>query len=185
MVLYNEPHINEMGKEMKLQLDTKAMEALFPEGSEARVELQRAVIANFAKRVKIDHIDMQIRQEIVRETLGLTNPSELAVRMNHALKAEFDNLNSWGARTSLKDNSGIATAMRDYVSRLQSQLMCDLRKEHETMMKATIDFRVGTLVEQAKEELAKVEKELESRVRANISRQMNDIIKQELKKALS
>lgn len=185
MVLYNEPHINEMRKEMKLQLDTKAMDALFPEGSEARVELQRAVIANFAKRVKDDHINHLVRQEIVRETNGLTNPSELAILMNKALRVEFDNLNSWGARTSLKDNSDIATALRDYVSRLQSQLMCDLRKEHETMLKATIDFRVGAMVGHAKEELAKVENELETRIRSNVSRQMDTIIKQELKKALS
>lgn len=33
-----------------VKLDTKAMEALFPEGSEARVELQQAVIQNFADR---------------------------------------------------------------------------------------------------------------------------------------
>ncbi|MGL5308206.1 MAG: hypothetical protein ACRC9Y_19130, partial [Aeromonas veronii] len=75
---------------MKLQLDTKAMEALFPEGSEARVELQRAVIANFAKRVKDEHIDGLVKQEVYKETQGIAEPRELARLMNEALKREFD-----------------------------------------------------------------------------------------------
>ena len=40
---------------MKIQLDTKALESLFPEGSEARIELQNAVIANFAKKMQEKH----------------------------------------------------------------------------------------------------------------------------------
>lgn len=35
---------------MKIQLDSSALAALFPEGSEARVELQRAVVAEFLRR---------------------------------------------------------------------------------------------------------------------------------------
>ena len=36
---------------MKVQLDTKAMNALFPEGSEGRVQLQQAVIQNYAQSI--------------------------------------------------------------------------------------------------------------------------------------
>ena len=50
---------------MKIQLDTNAMNALFPEGSEARVELQAAVIANFATRIRDNQIE-----RIVRECTG-------------------------------------------------------------------------------------------------------------------
>ena len=170
---------------MKFQLDTKAMEALFPEGSEARVELQRAVIANFAKRIKDQHVSDLVRQEVYKETHGIAEPRELARLMNEALKREFDKIGQWGAHTNLNEHSDIAQAMRSYVGRLQYELMADLRKEHETLMKSTLESRVSALVEQAQEELAKVETELTTRVRANISRQMNDIIKQELKKALS
>ena len=35
---------------MKIQLDSSALAALFPEGSDARIELQRCVIAEFTRR---------------------------------------------------------------------------------------------------------------------------------------
>lgn len=45
---------------MRIQLDTQAMEALFPEGSEARVELQQAVLQNIIDRnflkMPVDHV---------------------------------------------------------------------------------------------------------------------------------
>lgn len=45
---------------MRIQLDTQAMEALFPEGSEARVELQQAVLQNIIDRnflkMPVEHV---------------------------------------------------------------------------------------------------------------------------------
>lgn len=170
---------------MKFQLDTKAMEALFPEGSEARVELQTAVIANFAKRIKNDHISNLVKQEVIRETNGIADPRELGHLMNQALKAEFDNINRWGATVNLKTDSGIGQAMRSYVNTLQYEMIRNLRNEFQVVLKEGIEARAAGLIAQAKDELNKVEGELETRIRSNISRQMDDIIKQELKKALS
>lgn len=45
---------------MKLQLDTNAMLHLFPEGSEARLDLQSAVIANLTKRIFNAELEKQI-----------------------------------------------------------------------------------------------------------------------------
>lgn len=58
---------------MRLQLDSKALEALFPEGSEARVHLQSAVIQSFANRYikcvadeELKKLDSKIREEVQR-----------------------------------------------------------------------------------------------------------------------
>lgn len=45
---------------MKIQLDTKALNALFPEGSEARVELQQAVIQNFMQKAYSHKLEQEI-----------------------------------------------------------------------------------------------------------------------------
>lgn len=49
---------------MKIQLDTKAMESLFPEGSQARVDLQTAVIANFTKKFKYKKLEEITNQQL-------------------------------------------------------------------------------------------------------------------------
>lgn len=68
---------------MEIRLDTKALAALFPEGTEARVHLQNAVVAEFIRRhIKpslvekdvIDHIDIAERNAVneVLNKLGAT-----------------------------------------------------------------------------------------------------------------
>lgn len=57
----------------EIKLDTAAMNALFPEGSTARVNLQQAVIQNFAERfVKGTLSDESLEQvkEIIRESVS-------------------------------------------------------------------------------------------------------------------
>jgi sugar phosphate isomerase/epimerase len=56
---------------MKIQLDSAALAALFPEGSETRVQLQNAVIAEFTRRhLKLHAEDTQKRIDSeVRKTI--------------------------------------------------------------------------------------------------------------------
>lgn len=49
---------------MKLQLDSQALEKLFPEGTEARVELQQAVIQNIINRRFIKESNEQIKKSV-------------------------------------------------------------------------------------------------------------------------
>ena len=82
---------------MKIQLDTGAMNALFPEGSEARVQLQNAVIANFAR----NNLDKYISQEM-KKTVEQVARAEMAKKrpdiLNYAAKEALDEYfkNHWG-----------------------------------------------------------------------------------------
>ena len=53
---------------IQLRLDTPALNALFPEGSDARVELQHAVIQNFVQRaLKPAVVSQEVRDLITKE----------------------------------------------------------------------------------------------------------------------
>lgn len=47
-----------------LKIDTQALRELFPEGSEVRLDLQRAVLANFTREVTGRALTSELRQEI-------------------------------------------------------------------------------------------------------------------------
>lgn len=51
-----------MSQQIKIQLNTDAVNALFPEGSEARLDLQNAVIANFVKRNADTFANLELSQ---------------------------------------------------------------------------------------------------------------------------
>lgn len=58
---------------VELKLDTAAVNALFPEGTQARVDLQQAVINNITKNLLSKHIDQDIKDKVVEaaKELGL------------------------------------------------------------------------------------------------------------------
>lgn len=68
---------------MKIQLDTKALQTLFPEGSEARIDLQRAVVANMLRKSFRGDLSLALRDEIDRTAL------ELRAEMKTLIQAEL------------------------------------------------------------------------------------------------
>jgi hypothetical protein len=89
---------------MKLSLDTAALEALFPPGSEARVELSRAVVANLLSRLATKDlrvmsddlrgiVKQQIKDDMAREGLvsRFTGTVQLSDQARSAIKDEVSN----------------------------------------------------------------------------------------------
>ncbi|WDS61614.1 hypothetical protein [Cronobacter phage vB_Cdu_VP8] len=60
---------------MKLQLDSSALEALFPEGTEARLDLQQAVLQNIVDRNFIKMSDKKIDEAIKQAVTELELPN--------------------------------------------------------------------------------------------------------------
>ena len=59
---------------MVIQLDSSALNALFPEGSEARLNLTTAVVNNFVTRLgvaKLSQVDAQVKAELLLSALAV------------------------------------------------------------------------------------------------------------------
>lgn len=80
---------------MKIQLDTKALESLFPEGSEARIELQNAVIKNFVNKAQFKNLDLMVYDAI--HNCDYEFKKFIRENLNKQLNERFaiDTANSW------------------------------------------------------------------------------------------
>lgn len=77
---------------MSIKLDAAALAALFPEGTEARVELQRAVLAEFCRQ----HIKASWIKENIEDELR-----QLRTRIRAEVLETIQVKNSWGEFTKL------------------------------------------------------------------------------------
>lgn len=115
-----------------LKLDTGAMQALFPEGSEARVELQRAVVANF------------ISQHIKPSLIGAQVESMVKAAKEAAVKEALVDLGvttSWGGGTQLSDS---------FKAKLKEQASDSLRANIGTAVEQATTAVIATLGERIK-----------------------------------
>ncbi|APU02496.1 hypothetical protein [Aeromonas phage SW69-9] len=176
---------------MKIQLDTKALEALFPEGSEARVELQNAVIANFAKKMQEKHLEGVTREQIqkaVRDA-GVSMDSYSIVR--DMLNKTITN-NGWDASNAqLKDTSSLAHAVRNYARQQDLKLMQGMEAWANEMVSKELGKReeagkhfVERYVQEAERQIQKAKEqafsEIESRLVAACKQNMPEIIRREM-----
>lgn len=176
---------------MKIQLDTKALESLFPEGSEARVELQNAAIANFAKKMQEKHLEDVTRDQIrtaVQEA-GVSMDSYSIVR--DMLNKTITN-NGWDASSAqLKTNSSLARAIHNYAIQQDLKLMKGMEVWANEMVSAELGKReeagkrfVEHYIQEAERRIQKAKEqafmEIESRIVAACKQNMPAIIRREM-----
>jgi hypothetical protein len=138
-----------------LKLDTAAMEALFPAGSEARVELQRAVVANFiAAHIKPAMIGAQVeamvkaaKEAAVKEALaelGITPAWGGATTLSESFKAK------------LKEQAG--DSIRANISKVVDEAATDVLSKIDGRLKAAVDAKtddeIRRVIRQRVEQLA-------------------------------
>lgn len=94
---------------MNIQLTPEALEALFPEGSQARIELQNTVMTQFAKKSFAKHtMPLELRKELIslHAESHRALHSELKEALHKAgLKRESD-YQPYTLRQSMKDTIG-------------------------------------------------------------------------------
>lgn len=133
---------------VELKLDTAAVEKLFPEGTELRVNLQQAVVNNIAKRAlerQVSHdIDNAIRRHVQQEC-GMYDLSEM-------VKKELEKniqINGWNQPDTVTDNA--ANKIRGQVTRHVenlattefNKLIDDILDKATERMKASIDRKIA------------------------------------------
>lgn len=89
---------------IQLRLDADALASLFPEGSEARIELQRAVVAEFARK----HLGKLVPEEV--QTIVRKAQKEAVTE----ILREYRIVNQWGNATSELTES-FKTTMKAHV----------------------------------------------------------------------
>ncbi len=116
---------------MKIQLDTKAMDALFPEGSEARVKLSNAVMQNMADKLVKDFKETQlavVAKEIANSN-GLTSGWGSYTKLTDSAKKAIREESRYFWREKIKEEVLISLnetrdqciiEMRDQVEKVQS-----------------------------------------------------------------
>lgn len=131
-----------------LKLDTAAVEKLFPEGTELRVDLQQAVVNNIAKRAlerQVSHsIDNAIRQHVQHEC-GMYDLSDM---VKTELEKNIQN-NGWNQPDTVKDYAAnkIRAAVTRHVENLATtefnKLIDDVLDKATERVKASIDRKIA------------------------------------------
>ena len=172
---------------MKVQLDTGAMNALFPEGSEARIQLQNAVIANFAYKMQDKYISNEVRK-VVNETMDIAGTErQIGKKIRALLDAEFKVVNKgWYASIfNVNDQSKIATAINDYAATQASSIRVDLEKDAKRKIDDMMEYSKGRVMRAITDTVEKVEADMVRRVEQRITAKMDELIRLEFAKLVS
>lgn len=105
---------------MSIKLDAAALAALFPEGTEARVELQRAVLAEFCRQ----HIKASWIKENIEDELR-----QLRTRIRAEVLETIQVKNSWGEFTAL------------FKDELRTQVQGEVKSIRDQMIKEEVESR--------------------------------------------
>ena len=133
---------------IQLKLDAPAIAALFPEGSEIRLELQQAVINETVRKVVDRELSATRRyigeccKKIVEDALakeGLTSKVWSGV----ALTKEYED------RLKVLTTEAARTAFHKYVSEAMAPMIADLDKRIKDRMDAEMTAKLNTLAKEA------------------------------------
>lgn len=144
---------------VEIKLDTAAVESLFPEGEQARVDLQQAVINNIVKRIIERTVSKSARDEItttVKVECGMTNYSDLVKKE----LMTYLTSNGWGTFTTSevttqKIREAVKSKVKDIADDYITTVIKDtLDKAMENIYKS-VDYRVGVALSQVEDVIAK------------------------------
>lgn len=172
---------------MKVQLDTNAMNALFPEGSEARVQLQNAVIANFAGKIKDKYLNDEV-VKAVRETVDFVGTEQkIASLIRSKLECEFQHVNQGWYSTvyKLNDRQKISEAVNQYATGAAGVLRDEMVKQAKPKIDSMFEYTHKRVLDGVADAVTKAEADMLRRVEQRISAKMDEIIRMELAKLLS
>lgn len=153
---------------IQLKLDTQAVNSLFPEGSQARLDLQAAIIKNvvdsaIGKKVSPE-ISGRISEEVEKQ-MGCMDIGQL-VREHFKKYAE----NRWGYRTLIDANPG---GVRELAAKVKETLKTECDSIIQEIMNDIQKEAVKNLKNDESDFIQRVTKNLEATVRQSIVKQVN------------
>lgn len=169
---------------MKIQLDTNAMNALFPEGSEARVELQAAVIANFATRIRDNQMENMVYSEICK-SFGVSDLREVANNaVNKVYLENFTNVAGNPAQNQyvqrLAPGTHISNAINKAVGDIASQHRANIINAGVTEATERLNASLVSALDKLTKHVDDQFLRIESKARELTKRRMDEIIAIEL-----
>lgn len=104
---------NHLDARMVLKLNTPVLNALFPEGTPARIELQQAVVAEFAQVVARQSLNEEAKAYLGELSKTVANITTLEA----VVKQYFETKSTWNAPLSITDGGKLAVCIADHVNR--------------------------------------------------------------------
>lgn len=155
---------------MTLRLDTKALNTLFPEGSEARVDLTRAIIQNFiSKELNPASYDVKVRKSMQDAREKCENAIDEAVAsVRDSLLRQVGIVDRWGTVTlhvSVREkivdacrmavneamtsgvNQAIAGAINDVRSAVMSRATQQVERITEEEIRSAVRAKINAALE--------------------------------------
>ncbi|AFC21192.1 hypothetical protein GAP31_014 [Cronobacter phage vB_CsaM_GAP31] len=155
---------------VELKLDTAAVEKLFPEGTELRVNLQQAVVNNIAKRAlerQVSHdIDNAIRRHVQQEC-GMY---DLSGMVRTELEKNIQN-NGWNKPDTVKDYA--ADKIRGQVTRHVENLAST---EFDKLVNGIIDKATERMKESIDRKIAQALLDVDKHVSARLNQNFAGIV---------
>jgi hypothetical protein len=133
---------------IQLKLDAAAMAALFPEGSEVRLELQQAVINETVRKLvdrELSNTRHYIGEQCAKATKdalekeGLTSKVWTGVKLSDEYLKKLEVLTTEAART----------AFHKYVSEAMAPMIADLDRRIKDRMESEMTVKLAALAKQA------------------------------------
>lgn len=136
---------------LSIKLDQKALDTLFPEGSEARVKLQNGVVSAFTKTIMAQHVPVDVKAYVEQEIKTLARDVTDSCREleSHVIRVAEQEMgvvtqrlrNSYGrpvyeVRLTDETKTAIDTATRD-----------SLNDEMREQIGASLNTRIAALVQ--------------------------------------
>lgn len=124
---------------VQLKLDTAAVNALFPEGTQARVDLQQAVINNIVTGILSKRIDEVLVKQIHTAVLDMGLETSLRQLVQTELNSYLEK-RSWNSRGDVLNNvskANVKAAVEQEVKNLSSSVFEDIIKECTDKAKET------------------------------------------------
>ena len=154
-----------------LKLDTKAMNALFPEGSEARIELQNAVKANVLEKVTLKCMTDDAKAEVRK--IILNSEGNLKSLVQESLSTFFTSTKSW-----------VHDLLANGTYTLNSVTRAELVQTMTSDMRAQIIKIATQTAEDILKDSAEIERFINSRVRTLVSEHLRKSVNSKIQKLL-
>lgn len=154
---------------VSLKLDSDAVASLFPEGSQARIDLQSAVITNIASRYLKDATNTQIR-EAVSQSLGdfkLASDEAIKKVCNDFAKSSY----SWNNKLQINLLDSTRDEIRNaIIFGVNSEILSLITEQVAIESKKLVELIPEIVTKRMEVNLnCKIEKEVNSRLQARLS----------------